>query len=330
MGSLIKVSIIMPVYNTGKLLKQTIECILAQVYENWELILVDDGSNDDISLTICSEFASKDERIRVYHKNNGGICDARNLGLSKATGDYIAFCDHDDEYNPSLLLKVVQAAEECGADIIKYRYESINDDGTVYLLPLLDSGKFYTNDVNSILVKLISLNYLSTIWSCVYKREIVINSGEMFDTRYRHGGEDFDYNIRIFKYINKYAVLPDILYTHYIRESLSTSSKVYSDVYENMCKKLIQTNNLINERGIDVRKLDDNYLKILIDNVRFIVSYGIKLKLHYDDIREQLERLYASNLLKMKCNIDNFPDRFVYYLFSKRMFRCLYVLCKYR
>lgn len=90
-----KISIIVPVYNSEKYLKQCIESILNQTFTDFELILIDDGSTDNSS-DICDEFAKIDSRIVVRHKVNGGICSARNLGLDIARGDYIGFCDNDD------------------------------------------------------------------------------------------------------------------------------------------------------------------------------------------------------------------------------------------
>lgn len=83
-----KVSVIVPVYNTGAILRGTLDSIINQTYKDFELILVDDGSKDE-SPKICDEYASKDLRIKVIHKANGGICDARNVGIAAAAGEYI-------------------------------------------------------------------------------------------------------------------------------------------------------------------------------------------------------------------------------------------------
>lgn len=97
-----RISIIVPVYNTGEILRNTLDSILSQTFVDFEVILVDDGSKDE-SGRVCDEYASKDERFIVFHKENGGICDARNYGLSKCNGKYVAFCDHDDLFEPDLL-----------------------------------------------------------------------------------------------------------------------------------------------------------------------------------------------------------------------------------
>lgn len=97
-----KISIIVPVYNTAKYLERCIDSIVAQTYADWELLLIDDGSTDD-SAIICDEYAAKDERIRVFHKENGGVSSARNLGLDNAQGEWITFVDSDDYIEENFL-----------------------------------------------------------------------------------------------------------------------------------------------------------------------------------------------------------------------------------
>ena len=89
------ISVIVPIYNVEKYLTKCIESIINQTYKNLEIILVDDGSPDK-SPIICDEYAKKDNRIKVIHKKNGGLSDARNYGMSLATGEYISFIDSDD------------------------------------------------------------------------------------------------------------------------------------------------------------------------------------------------------------------------------------------
>lgn len=97
-----KVSVIVPVYNVEKYLRRCIDSILAQTYTDFELLLVDDGSTD-ASGRICDEYAQKDSRIRVYHKKNGGVSSARNVGLDHIKGEWVTFCDADDWVFPEWL-----------------------------------------------------------------------------------------------------------------------------------------------------------------------------------------------------------------------------------
>ena len=115
----IKISIIVPVYNSEKYLPETAQSILKQSFSDFELILVDDGSKDG-SGKICDQLAAKDTRIKVIHKTNGGICSARNAGLKEAAGEYIAFCDNDDIYLPGLVEYNYALAKKYDADVVRY------------------------------------------------------------------------------------------------------------------------------------------------------------------------------------------------------------------
>ena len=96
------VSIIVPVYNAEKTLKRCVNSIINQSYKDWELLLVDDGSTDESSI-ICDEYAQQDRRIRVFHKKNGGVSSARNVGLDNAIGEWVTFIDSDDWIEKSML-----------------------------------------------------------------------------------------------------------------------------------------------------------------------------------------------------------------------------------
>ncbi len=111
-----KISIIVPIYNCEKYLCRCLDSIKAQIYADFEAILVDDGSSDK-SAEICKEYANKDERFIYIFKENGGVSSARNLGLDRATGDYLAFVDGDDEILPDFLSSLAKIIEETGADV---------------------------------------------------------------------------------------------------------------------------------------------------------------------------------------------------------------------
>lgn len=120
-----KVSIIVGIYNVSRFLKEKqFSCIMNQTYKDWELILVDDGSTDD-SGRLCDEFEQQDSRIKVVHKENGGLGSARNAGLDVAQGDYIWFYDVDDEANINLLEYCVGEMEKKQLDMIQFGFKAI-------------------------------------------------------------------------------------------------------------------------------------------------------------------------------------------------------------
>ena len=122
------ISVIVPVYKVEKYLNQCIESVLAQTYQNLEIILVDDGSPDR-SGEICEEYAKKDTRIRVLHKSNGGLSTARNTGLQIISGAYIAFLDSDDYLAPDMYETLYRELIENDADIAVCGFVKIFEDG---------------------------------------------------------------------------------------------------------------------------------------------------------------------------------------------------------
>ncbi len=121
------VSIIIPVYNTEQYLPRCIESILNQSFTDYELLLIDDGSTDG-SGALCDKYAEKDGRIRVFHKENGGVSAARNLGLDSANGEWIYFVDSDDEVLPCGLLTLVNCISE-EVDIVMGGFIEVDEGG---------------------------------------------------------------------------------------------------------------------------------------------------------------------------------------------------------
>ena len=111
------ISVIIPVYNAERFVAQTLDSVLEQTYENWEAILVNDGSTDN-SLDILQKYAQKDARFKIIDKKNGGVSAARNDGLKKAAGEYITFLDADDLWYPQFLEFMLQALQTLNPDVV--------------------------------------------------------------------------------------------------------------------------------------------------------------------------------------------------------------------
>lgn len=124
-----KISIIVPVYNVEKYLTSCLDSIIGQTFKGWECLVIDDGSSDS-SGVICDEYARKDNRIKVFHKNNGGVSSARNLGLDIALGQYVIFMDSDDLWlSTNCLSNLDSIISKTNADIIRFDYEAIDENG---------------------------------------------------------------------------------------------------------------------------------------------------------------------------------------------------------
>ena len=166
------ISIIVPIYNVEKYLDRCIESIINQTYKNLEIILVDDGSPDNCP-KMCEDWAKKDKRIKVIHKENGGISEARNVGINNATGDYIAFVDSDDFIDKEMYEKLLQNLIRTNSDIsicsMIYYYENDqikelkNNDASFFIY---DDIKKYDNLFNENVFSFI------VVWNKLYKKEI--------------------------------------------------------------------------------------------------------------------------------------------------------------
>ena len=228
-----KVSIIMPVYNAEKYLGTAIESILKQTYKNFELILVDDGSKDESS-NICDKYARLDSRVLVIHQNNSGICAARNAGLMISTGEYITFCDNDDEYEEQLLEKGMKAIFKENADIVKYGkrllYEGKNGNIEREEYDKVIEGVYDASLIRNNFTMFDEQHFFWFIWDGIYKRELLIRSNPnvdnrilLFDEFYKTGYEDVAYNYTIVPFCRKMVCLDKCYYIHYIRHGYSTT-----------------------------------------------------------------------------------------------------------
>lgn len=201
-----KISIIIPVYNVEKYLKDCIDSILMQSMQDYEIILVDDGSTDR-SGAICDEYASKKENIFAYHKENGGPSDARNLGISKANGEYIVFVDSDDYFDDCKIFeKIINATQNGELDIVAYCikfYDAISGR--------LQEKQYYDQCINDIPTLDEQLRYIIShdqmvISSCGYavKREFILKNDLLFEKGIYD--EDTERTMRIF------SCKPSIIY----------------------------------------------------------------------------------------------------------------------
>lgn len=165
------VSVIVPIYKVEQYLPQCIDSIIDQTYRDLEIILVDDGSPDACG-RICDEYAQKDKRIKVYHKENGGLSDARNYGIRMATGEYLGFVDSDDWVEPDMFETLVSTAEEDNADIVSCGFFREASENTV--VNSNDNMKF-TNSAD--LVKALLRDDISVfVWNKLYQKSCLPQS----------------------------------------------------------------------------------------------------------------------------------------------------------
>ena len=137
------VSVVVPVYNAGRHLPRCVQSIQSQTMRDLEIILVDDGSTDG-SAQLCEELASADDRIRVFHKKNGGVSSARNFGIEKAKGEYLLFVDADDFIHPDMLSILLNGARSVGAGIAACKNMRVSEEESLDAASKDAEGSFKT------------------------------------------------------------------------------------------------------------------------------------------------------------------------------------------
>lgn len=315
------ISVIVPVYNTGEVLNQTIESIAKQTYTNFELLLIDDGSTDK-SGEICDDYAKKDKRVQVFHKKNGGICSARNFGLEKAKGDYITFCDHDDLYNPDLLKREISIATLNNADMVVVGRVFKSDDGKSAIF-----GADYIADKDYIarnFCKMYNLRTFDTVWNVLYKRDIV--GLTKFDTKYKYGHEDITFNLDVISNVHLLVSVKEVLYTHVIRGSLSTSAKLHTELIDAM---IGNNNNVYNKiLSFEHSPLPNvrDYEKVQGELMKSCLVYSVKCGVSYNSFTKIAKQLKFIPNLMINRSIDK--DIFVFNLVNKKQYSLLFLIFK--
>lgn len=319
------ISVIMPVYNTGIILRDTIDSILQQTFKNFELIIVDDGSID-VSKSICDDYAEKDLRVRVYHKKNGGISDARNFGITKSQGRYITFCDHDDIYMPDKLKVQYEAAETTGADVVAV--------GHVVSFDYKQKKEYYGSDVTcmtrldvaSNIFDIID-NFSLTIWDKLYRREHLINY-MIFDTKYTKGQEDVCFNLNIYSKINSFIGIKIPLYRHIIRKGLSTSSQIHKETIMGMLDSISYFNNCVKQLNVNLIQHENEYINHFSKLVKclFICAGSSSFsKNDFDYLKQNIFCLVSTNKYgEIRDNIN----KFIFFLFKNNNSIFLFIVCR--
>lgn len=167
------ISVIVPIYNVGKYLKECIESILRQKYKDFELLLVNDGSTDN-SFNICKEYEKNDNRIKLISKKNGGLSDARNVGLDYATGEYVIFIDSDDYVASDLLETLYVEIKKVNADVAMCGYLRIDDNKSILAIDHPKYNSTYNNKDG--MLELLKQGEVKTqAWAKLFRRTLFAN-----------------------------------------------------------------------------------------------------------------------------------------------------------
>ena len=221
-----KISVIIPVYNAESTLRRCVDSVLAQTFTDFECILINDGSKDK-SGEICDEYAARDSRIRVFHKENGGPSAARNFGLNQAKGQYVIFQDADDYLlDINVYLKLITYAVQNNLDILRFDYSIVDKDGNLNMQKSLDKKAHLYRSVFSpaVLVHEAFCGEWFTVL-CLIKSTVIGNVRFNQNLTFL---EDMDFYARLLASANlRCGYMPEIFYAYC--QTVNSLSKSGSD-----------------------------------------------------------------------------------------------------
>lgn len=289
------VSVIIPVYNVEKFLNRCVDSILSQTYKNIEIILVDDGAQDS-SPQICDEYAHKDIRVKVIHKNNGGLASARNAGLKVAKGDYILFVDSDDWIKDITIEELLNIAVKNQVDFVRFIPVSAGypdrPDGTPINFgteDFMEDGVYNKEKmIRDIYPRLfvtpqLTMGPIVAAWRSLYNRKFLVDNNLYFDEEVKYS-EDAIFSAKVVYNSNKFYYIKGGYYYNYFYNTSSITKSFKKDRW-NVCKILSST--FKKEFG---NKSD----------------YDFSKQLHLEDIYNVL------NALGQNTHIESFKNRYRY------------------
>lgn len=241
MGEIAKkplISVIVPIYKVEKYLQKCIDSILSQTYENLEIILVDDGSPDSCGI-ICDEYEKNDSRIKVIHKRNGGLADARNTGMKEANGQYIAFIDGDDWIDPDYYLDLYTKIDDC--DVLICGYKSVNEQGKEIELCTFEECSINPNCdmAGKVFESLMYTSALGFAWNKLYKAELVktVKFEELMPR------EDIAFNLLVISKASKVKLIGSVVGYNWVQHLSSITHTIglsYVDKTLNISDRLLE------------------------------------------------------------------------------------------
>lgn len=233
---IMKISIVIPIYNMESSLETCIESILKQAYRNYEIILVDDGSKDN-SLGICKKYAEEYDNIISFHQDNSGSGPARNSGINIATGDYLLFIDSDDELKQDAL-SILANAVKCSPDLLVFGYQVVYNSGKIINKNYNEScftGNDVRSDYSSFFGNTFEWGIQGAPWNKLFKTEIVKKNAILFPDLRRHQDEVFI--SRFVNFVNSVQFIKANLYVHYANDAKLIWKKypsTYFDIVEQL------------------------------------------------------------------------------------------------
>ena len=276
------ISIIVPIYKVEAYLDRCIESIVDQTYKNLEIILVDDGSPDGCP-QICDNWKEKDDRIKVIHKENGGLSDARNAGMQIMTGTYVSYVDSDDWIAKNMYEKMLKAIKKNDADICECQFEKTA--GVIKDTANAKADTVVTLSKKEALKAVVQEKINPVVWNKIYKREIV--EGLYFEKGKYNEDEFWTYHA--VEKAEKIIQIDDVCYYYFFRED-SIINETYNirrmDALEARYERMKYLKKYPEIYGIAKRELIFNCMYHYQKGLRFLSGEDLKI------LRSKIKKMY--------------------------------------
>ncbi len=332
-----KISVIVPVYKTEQYLEKCVNSILAQTFKDFELILVDDGSPDKCG-EICDIFAQKDNRIKVIHKENGGLTSARISGFDIAKGEYISFIDSDDYVHIDFLLKLITVAEESNAELCICAYYLVNsNDEKAVFLPYTEKIINKNEITDKYILPLIGrifdgshINLPGFMWLRLLKKNSLRH--QYFVSEHEVFTEDDIFNILYAEQINNIGIVNEPLY-YYVQHPESLTNRYREGKLRMLqnrysyCEKWLKEHNLSEYGKERLIAASVSAVNASIDNAIMLNDF----ELFKDEIKEiKSSKLYNESYTKVNIKSMAMTQKLNYFLLRFNLIWLLYTLRKAR
>jgi glycosyltransferase involved in cell wall biosynthesis len=306
-----KISVIVPVYNAEPYLHKCIDSILSQTFTNFEVLLIDDGS-PDLSGKICDTYKTNDDRVRVFHKENGGASSARNIGLDNAVGDWVCFVDSDDWIEHHCLETVYKCVMEDQLDCLQFSFKRIDKYGNVIIVESAETSVMALQD------------YIKKGVFCFRAGGTLLNKN-IIDTiklRFIEGlnlGEDQIFMLTALAHCKRMRRIPNAFYCYLLNENSATENTRFPDVrnsiiaynefqYKNKFYLHIDTM-ILAQSFLALRLSDCNFLELykILKGINIVTKAGEfdSINMRFLKIMWKYSLLFALFVLKLEFKIRN-------------------------
>ena len=333
------VSVIIPVYKTEKYLDQCIESVVNQTYRNLEIILVDDGS-PDCCPQICDAWAEKDSRIRVIHKENGGLSSARNMGIDIAEGEFVCFFDSDDFVAANTIELAYEAANREKADVVAFGFCSVNSEGEhiIEYVPTPEKQIYENEEIQvRFLPDLLGPNLrtgkASNLWMsacmCLISAKLFENTGYRFRSEREIISEDVFFLLGLYQYVRKVIILEETLY--FYRENQSSISRSYCpdrfQKIKHFYKECIKLCSVCGYPEEVARRCAEPFVSFTIAAMKQEVAYHKTLRASLGSIKEIVDDTVLQQVLQeKKKDKTGHLRKVLFWAMRHKMYRLCYLL----